>query len=360
MGKICVNNRVLDQYQKGLSLNDAIYNVFEGDIKDKIKDNDAFAKMTPLQMVFHDAGISKYSTVGDIMNTANYTSNGMDSNEWLFPAWVETTIREAAYAQDIINYLCDTTQGVDSNIVKSATLDLMNDKNKPSIKKARIAEGADLPIGRIYIGEKAINLWKHGRAIELTYEAARRMRIDLFTKQMNAIISDIAFQNLDAAVDVLVNGDGNDNAAKQLGTLATDNVITPAELVGFLIDYWYTNHYSADTLTVPINFYKQIVGMTYDPTLAEGASMRMKFNTPQLGEQNLTVLCANIPKIGSKDALILSSRSNSLIRYVENGSNIQENQNFARNQTRLLTVSENSGYAIGVTGSNMYIQNKTT
>lgn len=359
MSKICVNNAVIDKYRSGMNINDALSDVFHGEIQDKIAENDAFSKMTPMQMVMHDAGITKYSTLGDIMNTA-YTSGGMDSNEWLFPTWVETTIREAAYAQNIISYLCDTTIGVDSNIVKSATLDMLSADNKPNVKKARVAEGADLPVAKIRIGDKAITLWKHGRAIELTYEAARRMRIDLFTKHMNAIISDIAFQNLDAAVDVLAKGDGNNNAAVKIGTLATDNTITAAELAGFLIDYWNANHYSADTLTCPIGFYKQLVGMTYDPTLAEGASMRVKFNTPQLGEQNLTILCADVPKIGSKDALLLSSKSNTLIRYEENGSNIQENQNFARNQTRLLTASENSGYAINMTGSNMYIENKTT
>ena len=355
MGKIVVNNDVIDLYLKGKSLNDSIESVFCDEITARIAENENLKNLTPLNMVMRDAGINKYSTVGELMNSA-YTSGGIESNEWLFPAWLETTIRESAYGQNVISYLCDTTIGIDGDTVKSATLDLLSDENKKNIKKGRVAEGADLPLAKIKIGEKAITLWKHGRAIEMTYEAVRRMRIDLFTKHMNAIIADIAFQNLDDAVEVMQKGDGNGNAATKIATLANDDALTADALVGALIDYWMQNHFAADTLTMNADHFKKLVGMTFDPTLAAGASMKFTFSTPQLGAQNVTLLAANVPQIGSKDVIMLSNRANTLIRYEENGSNIQENQNFARNQTRLLTVSENSGYAIGTVGSNMFIE----
>lgn len=352
--KIYVNSNVINSYRSGMSLNDAIVDVYGNVIQEKISENKAFAEMTPLQIVMHDARINKYSKVGDIMDLA-YTSGGTDTNEWLFPAWVETTLREAIYAQDIINFVVDTTIGVDSNVVKSATLDLKSEENKKAIKRARIAEGADLPTAVIRIGQKAITLWKHGRAIELTYEAARRMRIDLFTKHMSAIINDLAFQNLEEAVDVLKNGDGNNNGAEVLGTTANAGVITPTELSNFLIDYWFKNHFAADTIIANKDMFKQINGFFYDKQLSSGASAKLKFNTPQLGvEQNVNLLAVE----GDENEIILSNRANSLIRYVENGSNIQENQNFARNQTRLLTMSENSGYAVGVAGSASLIKIK--
>lgn len=356
---ICVNSKVIDKYKSGMTLNDAIAEVHAGEIQDKIKNNAAFEKMTPLQMVMHDAGINKYSNVGDIMDSAMYTSGGMDSNEWLFPAWVESTIREATYDQNLISYLVTSSQGVDSNIVKSATLNMMSDVNKPNLKKARIAEGADLPLAKIVMGEQAITLWKHGRAIEMTYESVRRIKIDMFTRHMNAIINDMAFQNLDYAVDVLVNGDGNPgSAATKLGSTAAAGKITNVEIVDFLMDYYAKNHYNADTIVTSSNIAKQIGAMFFDTNLGAGASSQVRFNMPQfVGNQNVTVLMAdNLPKIGGKEPIVLLNRANTLIRYTENGSNIQENQQFARNQTRLLTVSENSGYAISVTGSNMYVE----
>lgn len=356
---ICVNSKVIEKYKSGMSLNDSIAEVYAGEIQDKIKQNSAFEKMTPLQMVMHDAGINKYSTVGDIMDSAMYTSGGMDSNDWLFPAWVESTIREATYDQNIINYLVTASQGVDSNVVKSATLNMKSDVNKPNLKKARIAEGADLPLAKIVMGERAITLWKHGRAIEMTYEAVRRMRIDLFTRHMNAIINDMAFQNLDLAVDTLVNGDGNnDTAITKLGTVENPGIIENSELIGFIMDYYAKTHFNADTIVTSMDIAKQIGAMFFDRNLTSGASQSVRFNMPQfIGNENVTVLFAeNLPKIGGNEPIILLNRANTLIRYTENGSNIQENQQFARNQTRLLTVSENSGYAIATSGLNMYIE----
>lgn len=358
-GKLYLNNHVIEKYKDGMSLNDAIADVFHGTIKDKIKENEAFAKMTPLQMVMHDAGINKYSTVADIMNgSSQYTTSGLESNEWLFPAWVESTLQEAVYEQNIIQYLVSTTQSVPTNIVQSPLLDLRSEKNKPNLKKARIAEGADIPLSKIYIGEKAIALWKHGRAIEMTYEAARRIKIDLFTRHMNAIINDIAYQNMDFAIDTLVNGDGNsDTAATKLGTTENPGTIENDELIGFVMDYWFKNHYAADTLVASLDMAKKIGAMFFDTNLSAGASAQMRFNMPQFqNNQNLTVLAADLPKIGGKDIILLFNRANTLIRYQENGSNIQENQQFIRNQTRLMTVSENSGYAISVTGANQYIE----
>lgn len=352
---ITVNSKVIDLYMQGKSLNDAIRTVHEDEIQDVVSKNERLKELTPLNLVMRDAGINKYSTVGELMNTA-YTSGGLESNEWLFPAFVETTIREAIYADDILSYLCNTTIGVDSNIVKSATLDLLSDKNKRSVKKMRIAEGADLPTAKISIGEKAINLWKHGRAIEMTYETVRRMRIDLFTKQMGAIVKDITFQNFDAAVDVLVNGDGNANAATKIATLDNLAALTGESLASAMIDYWFENHYIANTLTMNKEKFKKLVGMTFDSSLTPGATARLSFNIPQIGAQTVTLLCGDVPQIGSKDVILMSNKDMSLIRYEENGSNIQENQSFARNQTSLLTVSENSGYAINTVGSNRFIE----
>lgn len=352
---ITVNSKVIDLYMQGKSLNDAIRAVHEDEIQDVVSKNERLKELTPLNLVMRDAGINKYSTVGELMNTA-YTSGGLESNEWLFPAFVETTIREAIYADDILSYLCNTTIGVDSNIVKSATLDLLSDKNKRSVKKMRIAEGADLPTAKISIGEKAINLWKHGRAIEMTYETVRRMRIDLFTKQMGAIVKDITFQNFDAAVDVLVNGDGNANAATKIATLDNLEALTGEALAGAMIDFWFENHYIANTLTMNKEKFKKLVGMTFDSSLTPGATARLSFNIPQIGAQTVTLLCGDVPQIGSKDVILMSNRDMSLIRYEENGSNVQENQSFARNQTNLLTVSENSGYAINTVGSNRFIE----
>lgn len=350
MSKIYVNNNVFDRYRAGMDINSAINAEFGDVIAQRVKENPELEKLSPLNIVMRDAGINKYSTVGDIMNTAAYTTTGAESNQWLFPAWVSTTLQETAYAQDVLSYLVTASESVDGNVVKAASLDLMNAQNKKAIKKARVSELADLPLAKIAVGEKAITLWKHGRALEASYESIRRMRIDLLTKHMNAIAQDIAQQGFEDAVDVALNGDGNNNAAASLGTFTAG--ITAEELMGFLIDYWADTHMVADTITVGLAGFKKLAGMTFNSELVPGASHRISFNLPQIGSQNLTILYADMPKVSGHDVMLLTNKANTLQRFVENGSMVNEVQNFIQRQSRMMTFSENSGYAIMTNGTN--------
>lgn len=363
MAEICLNSQVWDRYRSGYNLNNAIQEVFQEEIDERADKSKSFASMTPLQMVMSDAGIKKSSCVGDMVNpkvnNSAYTYGGMDTNQWLFPAFVETTLRENLYETDYLPYICDTRIGVDSVTVQSPLLNLLDDKNKKAIKKARIAEGADIPTGKITIGERAITLWKRGRAIEFTYEAARRMRIDLFTRQMRAIASDLAHQEIEAAVDVLINGDGNTGTeASKLMTTAKAGEVSPEDIIQALFDYSSANYYNADTMIVPKKYLLPISLMMYDKNLVLGAGLQVKFNIPQVNNQNVTVIGLEEVKINNKDAIILSNRSMALARYEENGSNIQEMDNFIRNQTKLMTLTENSGYALMTAGANRYIEIK--
>lgn len=359
MPNICLNDEVFNKYRSGYKLNDAILETFSDEIQDRVSKNSKFSELSPLQMVMFDAGIKKTGTVEDLAKPSNaaYTSGGMDDNKWLFPAFVETTLRENLYDTDLLPYLVDTRIGVDSSVVQSATLNLMSPENKKAIKKARIAEGADIPTGKITIGERAITLWKRGRAIELTYEAARRMRIELFQRQMRAIASDLAHQEAESAIDVLINGDGNTGSeAKKLITASSAGSIKAVDIIDALIEYSFINHFNANTIVAPKKYLKELSQMMYDRQLAMGASMQVTFNIPQLSNNQITLIGTDDLQIKNSDALILLNRDLTLIRYEENGSNIQEMDNFIRNQTRLMTLTENSGYAINTAGSNMYIE----
>lgn len=369
MSKICLNNAVWDKYLKGYSLSDSISDVFANEIQDRIKENPKFSDLKPLQMVMFDAGIKKSGTLEDIMsmqvNNSAYTSvtpdPNLDVNQWLFPAWVETSLREALYEDDLLPYVVTSRIGVDSNVVKSPTLNLDEPNNKKAIKKARIAELADIPTGRITIGAAAINLWKRGRAIEFSYEAARRMKIELFQIQMRAIASDLAHQEIEYATDVLLNGDGNTNsAASQIATTAKANTIEANDIIHALIEYRNKTHISADTMIVPMKYLETIAGMMFDIQLRPGASMNLTFNIPQVKTNNLTVLGVDEMKVGNNDVFTLHNRALTLARYEENGSNIQEMERFIRNQSQLMTLTENSGYAINVAGSNKYVEIKAS
>lgn len=362
--KICLNDAVWAKYYEGDSLNDAISDVFSDEIKERVEGNKKFAEFNPLNMVMYDAGIKKTSRLESMMNgegivNSAYTSGGMDVNKWLFPAWVETTLREKLYETDYLPYLVTNRMGVDSNTVQSPTLNLDEPKNKRAIKKARIAELADIPTGKITIGEQAITLWKRGRAISFSYEAARRMRIELFKIQMSAIASDLAHQELEHAADVLINGDGNTGSEPaKIGTTSKAGTIEAGDIADALMGYSSKNHFDANTIIVPTKHLKTISGMVYDSQLRAGAMVGLTFNIPQINFREVTILGLDDVQVDGKDAMILLNREKTLIRYEENGSNIQEMERFIRNQEQLMTLTENSGYAIATAGSNMYFEIK--
>lgn len=361
MSKICLNTDVWDRYISGCSLNDAIAETFSDEINERTKANVKFGELKPIQMVMLDAGIKKTGELGDIMraNNSAYTSGGMDVNQWLFPAWVETNLREKLYGTDYLPYMVNARISIDGNTVQSPTLDLTSDENKKGIKKARIAEGADIPTGKIRVGQKAITLWKRGRAIELSYESARRMKIELFNIQMSALAADLARQEIDAAAEVAANGDGNTGSeARKISTTANANTVTANDITHALVEYSFANNFNANTIIVPKKYLEIVGGFVYDSQLRVG-SLQVSFNIPQLDFKNLTVIGVSELQIANKDALVFLNRDNTLIRYQENGSNIQEIDSFIRNQSKLMTVTENSGYAINVAGSNMYVEVKS-
>ena len=59
-----------------------------------------------------------------------------------------------------------------------------------------------------------VKLHKRGRMLVASYEAIRFQRLDLFSITLRQIGSHIARMHLEDAINVIINGDGNDNAAK--------------------------------------------------------------------------------------------------------------------------------------------------
>jgi hypothetical protein len=76
-----------------------------------------------------------------------------------------------------------------------------------------VNEGAVIPQTVVKTRENLVKLKKRGRMLVASYEALRFQRLDLFTVTLNQIGAYIARAQLKDAIDVLLNGDGNDNAA---------------------------------------------------------------------------------------------------------------------------------------------------
>ena len=127
----------------------------------------------------------------------------------LFPEYIARTVRQGMEENDILPAITATTTIIDSmdyrSIYSTAT-----DEDK---ELKAVEEGAAIPETEVKSKEHLISLSKRGRMLVASYEALRFQKLDLFGVMLRQIGAHIQKQQLADAVRVLLEGDGNDNAA---------------------------------------------------------------------------------------------------------------------------------------------------
>lgn len=127
----------------------------------------------------------------------------------IFPEFINRVAREELLMDDILNELVAISTPIDSNAYRTIYI---KDDPKAASKK-RVAEGADLPVAEMKTQENTLKIYKYGRRLKATYEAIRRMRLDLLALHIRAIIRQAGVDRAEDAYNVLISGDGNNNAA---------------------------------------------------------------------------------------------------------------------------------------------------
>ena len=153
----------------------------------------------------------------------------------LFPEYIARTVRQGMEENDILPAIVATTTVIDAMDYRSIY------SNPADEDKALqdVAEGAAIPETSIMTKEHLVNLKKRGRMLVASYEALRFQKLDIFGVMLRQIGAYIQKQQLSDAVDVLVNGDGNDNAAIQY-TIGTGPISGTAGTLGYdqLVEFW--------------------------------------------------------------------------------------------------------------------------
>lgn len=127
----------------------------------------------------------------------------------LFPEYVSRAVRQGMEEADLLSSVVAAKteiDGLDYRSVESVPTDA--DK-----ELAVVAEGAYIPETVVRTQENLVRLRKRGRMLTASYEAIRFQKLDLFTITLKQIGAYIARTQFADAVDVLRNGDGNNNAA---------------------------------------------------------------------------------------------------------------------------------------------------
>lgn len=144
----------------------------------------------------------------------------------LFPEYVSRAVMQGMERADILPNLVATVTDIEGMDYRSiASVPSEDDK---SLKL--VGEGAKIPQTEVKTRENLVKLHKRGRMLVASYEALRFQRLDLFTVTLNQIGAYIARAQLKDAIDVLVNGDGNENPAGTLN-VATGGKVTYEDLL---------------------------------------------------------------------------------------------------------------------------------
>ena len=166
----------------------------------------------------------------------------------LFPEFVSRVVRQGMES-DILPDITATVTNFDGMDYRSiASVPTEEEK-----ELKRVEEGASIPTTSIRTQENLVRLHKRGRMLVASYEAIRFQRLDLFSVTLRQIGAYIARMHLKDAVDVLTNGDGNNNAADRY-TVGTSPIGGTAGTLSYdaLLDFWAQfDPYTMNTLLVP-------------------------------------------------------------------------------------------------------------
>ncbi len=153
----------------------------------------------------------------------------------LFPEYIARTVRQGMEENDILPAITATTTVIDSMDYRSIYSIPTNEERALQ----DVEEGAAIPETQVRTKENLVSLSKRGRMLVASYEAIRFQKLDLFSVMLRQIGAYIHKQQLEDAVDVLISGDGNDNAAVQY-TVGTDPISGTAGTLGYdqLVEFW--------------------------------------------------------------------------------------------------------------------------
>ncbi len=167
----------------------------------------------------------------------------------LFPEYIARSVRQGIEESDVLPSIVATVtrfEGMDYRSITSAP-----DEDGKRLK--RVDEGAAIPATTVKIQENLVRLYKRGRMLVASYEAVRYQKLDLFSVTLRQIGAHISRMQVEDAIDVLINGDGNGNPA---GTCAvgvspiggTAGTLTYDSLVDFWSEF---EPFDVNTMLVP-------------------------------------------------------------------------------------------------------------
>ncbi len=312
-------------------------------------------RLDAFQRLMKEAGILTKSLPGKNLSASTVEAfNRTNENKILFPEYVARTLVQSMTEYPMYQHLVATRTGIEGGVYEASYLDFDDVKNKKALEMRRVTEASDLPKATLKLGTSAIKLYKYGRAVGISYEAFRRMNLELFQRHIAKIGTEAANNKIAEILSVIKDGDGNSNAADVIAqtTLGatTGAKLSKETLIRFLLKFYTAG--GCNTVVANEDGLLQILEVLYpsgntaglaDQALTQGLNLSVAM--PQNLVTNFTLLYnPNIAKEGGKEAIYGINKDTTIEEVYELNSTIQEADLNVINQTKAMTVSENSGF----------------
>lgn len=175
----------------------------------------------------------------------------------LFPEYVARSVRQGMEEENILPAITATVTKFDGMDYRSIySVPTADDKSL-----RRIEEGAVIPQTEVKVRENLVKLHKRGRMLVASYEAVRFQKLDLFSVMLRQIGSQIMRMHLEDAIEVIINGDGNENPAEKFA-VGTSPISGTAGTLTYnqLLEFWSQfDPYTMNTLLVSPDVMLQIL-----------------------------------------------------------------------------------------------------
>lgn len=252
------------------------------------------------------------------------------SSAALFPEYISRAVRQGMEQADMLKDVVATVTHIDG-------LDYRSIVSVPSdsAKELKVvAEGAAIPETEVNTQENLVKLKKRGRMLVSSYEALRFQRLDLFTVTLKQIGAYIARTQLNDAINVIINGDGNSNAAAQ--TALAGSSVTYSDIVSL----WASlAPYQLNTLIAPTSIVSAMLNM---PQMQDSVAGNTFHSTGKM----ITPLGANllhVPSMNSKKLIGLDK--NCALEMVIAGDVMTEYDKLIDRQLERAAITCTAGFA---------------
>lgn len=153
----------------------------------------------------------------------------------LFPEYISRTVRLGMEENNILPSIVATKTMIDAMDYRSIYSKLSDDD-----KAVRdVMEGTVIPETVVKTKEHLVQLHKRGRMLVASYEAIRLQKLDLFGVMLRQIGANIQKMQLMDALEVIINGDENDNASV-VYTVGEDPISGDPGALNYqqLVEFW--------------------------------------------------------------------------------------------------------------------------